>query len=82
MPRDGALCVTRTDDGGQSWEIMRHGLPQRNAYDLICRPGLDVDGAGEWLRWARPPARYGPATTAGEAGRSAHLPPIYAVRFV
>src|SRR5689334_19543809 len=49
MPRDGALCVTRTDDGGQSWEVMRHGLPQRDAYDLIYRHGLEVDEGGERL---------------------------------
>ena len=46
MPRDGALCVTRTNDGGKTWQIMRQGLPQRDAYDLIYRHGLDVDDSG------------------------------------
>ena len=36
VPRDGALAVTRTSDGGKTWEIFRAGLPQRDAY----RPGL------------------------------------------
>jgi photosystem II stability/assembly factor-like uncharacterized protein len=84
MPRDGALCVTRTDDGGQSWEIMRHGLPQRDAYDLIYRHGLDIDEAGERLAMG---STTGALWTSEDGGRSwallnAHLPPIYAVRFV
>jgi len=84
MPRDGALCVTRTDDGGQSWEVMRHGLPQRDAYDLIYRHGLEVDEAGERLAMGSTP---GALWTSENGGRSwalvnAHLPPIYAVRFV
>ncbi len=49
MPRDGALCVTRTSDGGKTWDIMRDGLPQRDAYDLIYRHGLAVDDGGEHL---------------------------------
>ena len=40
-----ALCVTRTDDGGANWEIMRHGLPQRDAYDLVYRHGLGLSAA-------------------------------------
>ena len=84
MPRDGALCVTRTDDGGQSWEIMRHGLPQRDAYDLIYRHGLEVDESGERLAMG---STTGALWTSEDGGRSwqlvnAHLPPIYAVHFV
>jgi hypothetical protein len=84
MPRDGALCVTRTDDGGASWEIMRHGLPQRDAYDLIYRHGLDVDESGERLAMA---STTGALWVSDNGGRewqlvNAHLPPIYAVRFV
>ena len=84
MPRDGALCVSRTDDGGQSWEIMRHGLPQRDAYDLIYRHGLEVDESGERLAMG---STTGALWTSDDGGRSwelvnAHLPPVYAVRFV
>src|SRR5207302_997095 len=46
MPRGGALAVTRTRDGGKSWETLRDGLPQRDAYDLVYRHGLDVDSTG------------------------------------
>jgi photosystem II stability/assembly factor-like uncharacterized protein len=84
MPRDGALCVTRTDDGGQNWEVMRHGLPQRDAYDLIYRHGLEVDESGERLAMG---STTGALWTSDDGGRSwqlvnAHLPPIYTVRFV
>ena len=34
VPRDGALAVTRTSDGGKTWESFRDGLPQRDAFDL------------------------------------------------
>jgi hypothetical protein len=49
MPRDGALCVSRTNDGGKTWQIMREGLPQRDAYDLVYRHGFDVDETGSRL---------------------------------
>lgn len=49
MPRDGALSVTRTRDGRQTWESLRDGLPQRDAYDLFYRHGLDVDETGTRL---------------------------------
>jgi photosystem II stability/assembly factor-like uncharacterized protein len=84
MPRDGALCVTRTDDGGDNWEIMRHGLPQHDAFDLIYRHGLDVDDSGERLAMG---STTGALWSSEDGGRgwqlvNAHLPPIYAVRFI
>jgi photosystem II stability/assembly factor-like uncharacterized protein len=44
VPIDRALCVCRTDDGGQTWSDFRQGLPQENAYDIAFRHALDVDG--------------------------------------
>jgi hypothetical protein len=41
--------VTRTRDGGRTLDVLRTGLPQRDAYDLIYRHGLDVDATGERL---------------------------------
>ena len=37
-----ALCVCRTDDGGQSWQHLRTGLPQQACYDIVYRHALDV----------------------------------------
>ena len=82
MPRDGALAVTRTRDGGKTWETLRDGLPQRDAFDLIYRHGLDVDATGSRLAmgsttgalWVERRRRRGWQLV------NAHLPPIYAVR--
>ena len=84
MPRDGALCVTRTRDGGKTWDVLREGLPQRNAYDLIYRHGLDVDASGAQLAMGSTTGALWISDSSGESWEllNAHLPPIYAVRFV
>jgi photosystem II stability/assembly factor-like uncharacterized protein len=84
MPRDGALCVTRTRDGGRSWEVLRDGLPQRDAFDLIYRHGLDVDASGERLVMGSTTGGLWASDNSGASWQlvNAHLPPIYAVRFV
>jgi hypothetical protein len=83
MPRDGALCVTRTNDGGQTWQVMREGLPQRDAYDLVYRHGLEVDDSGERLAMGSTTGALWASDNGGEYWQlvNAHLPPIYAVRF-
>jgi photosystem II stability/assembly factor-like uncharacterized protein len=84
MPRDGALCVSRTQDGGKTWQVLREGLPQRGAYDLIYRHCLDVDQSGERLAMGSTTGALWISDTAGESWQllNAHLPPIHAVRFV
>jgi hypothetical protein len=84
MPRYGALAVTRTRDGGKSWDILRQGLPQRDAFDLIYRHGLAVDDSGERLAMGSTTGALWVSDDCGErwALVNAHLPPIYAVRFV
>jgi photosystem II stability/assembly factor-like uncharacterized protein len=75
--------VTRTRDGGKSWEVLRDGLPQRDAYDLIYRHGLDVDTTGTRLAMGSTTGALWVSDTAGDSWQlvSAHLPPIYAVKF-
>lgn len=82
VPRDGALAVTRTSDGGKTWESFRNGLPQRDAYDLIYRHGLDVDETGTQLAMGSTTGSLWVSENTGEAWQlvNAHLPPIYAVR--
>src|SRR5688500_4708676 len=46
---DGKVVVTRTRNGGKSFEILRNGLPQEHAYDLTYRHALDIDLTGERL---------------------------------
>jgi photosystem II stability/assembly factor-like uncharacterized protein len=83
VPRDGALSVTRTRDGGKTWESLRDGLPQRDAYDLIYRHGLDVDESGTRLAMGSTTGSLWMSEDGGERWQllNAHLPPIYAVRF-
>ncbi|MDX1666832.1 MAG: sialidase family protein [Saprospiraceae bacterium] len=39
---DRALCICRTDDGGQSWRALRTGLPQENCFDIVFRDAMDI----------------------------------------
>jgi len=82
-PRDGAMSVTRTRDGGKSWETFRDGLPQRDAYDLIYRHGLAVGADGKWLAMGSTTGGLWASEDAGEHWQlvNAHLPPVYAVHF-
>jgi len=83
LPRDGALAVTRTRDGGRTFETLRAGLPQRDAYDLIYRHGLDVDREGRRLAMGSTTGALWVSENAGDSWSlvNAHLPPIYAVRW-
>jgi len=82
VPRDGALSVTRTKDGGKTWQSFSDGLPQRDAYDLIYRHGLDVDETGNRLAMGSTTGSLWVSENGGEGWQllNAHLPPIYAVR--
>ncbi len=82
-PRDGALAVSRTQDGGKTWQSLRDGLPQRDAFDLVYRHGLDVDAEGRRLAMGSTTGALWLSDSGGEHWRliNAHLPPIYALRF-
>jgi photosystem II stability/assembly factor-like uncharacterized protein len=84
VPRDGALAVTRTSDGGKTWDSFRAGLPQRDAHDLVYRHGLDVDATGKQLAMGSTTGSLWVSENTGEAWQlvNAHLPPIYAVRLL
>lgn len=83
VPVDGKLVVARTRDGGRTFDVLREGLPQAHAYDLVYRHGLDVDASGERLAMG---STTGSLWTSDDGGvrwrhESAHLPPIYQVHF-
>jgi hypothetical protein len=83
IPVDAAMSVSRTRDGGKSFEDLRNGLPQRHCYDLIYRHGLAVADDGQTLLMG---STTGGLWTSGDAGDtwreiSTTLPPVYAVRF-
>ncbi|HEV6968708.1 WD40/YVTN/BNR-like repeat-containing protein, partial [Roseateles sp.] len=83
VPVDGALIVNRTRDGGQTWQTLREGLPQAHCYDLVYRHGLAVDDGGEQLMMGSTTGGLWASADEGDSWQcvSAHLPPIYAVRF-
>ncbi|NVK41715.1 MAG: exo-alpha-sialidase [Oceanospirillaceae bacterium] len=83
VPVDGRLVVTRTRDGGSSFEAIYEGLPDAPAYDLVYRHGLDVDASGDVLAFGSTTGGLWVSEDQGDSWRclSAHLPPINLVRF-
>lgn len=83
VPVDGALAVARTRDGGKSFEAMRNGLPQKDAYDLIYRHGLSVTPDGDTLAIGSTTGGLWISENQGDNWTcvSTNLPPIYQVRF-
>lgn len=83
LPVEGRVVVARTRDGGQTCEVLSKGLPQEHAYDLTFRHALDVDGRGQTLAFGSTTGSLWVSDDAGDSWQhvSAHLPPIYCVRF-
>ena len=82
-PVDGRFIVNRTRDGGQSFESLGIGLPQRHAYDLVYRHGLDVDETGDRLAMGSTTGGLWTSANGGDSWTAleARLPPVYGVRF-
>lgn len=83
VPVDGKLVVARTRNGGQSFDLLRAGLPQQHCYDLVYRHALEVDGAGQCLALGSTCGGLWLSEDAGDNWRafSNTLPPIRALRF-
>jgi hypothetical protein len=83
IPVDGRFVVTRTRDGGRSFESFSAGLPAAPAYDLVYRHGLVVDKTGQRLAMGSTTGGLWASADAGESWNlvNAHLPPIYHVSF-
>lgn len=83
VPVDGRFVVTRTRDGGRHFDVLDRGLPAAPAYDLAYRHGLDVAMDGRTLALGTTTGGLWISEDAGDTWHciSAHLPPIYAVRF-
>lgn len=82
-PIDGSVVVTRTRDGGRTFEELRNGLPQQHAYDLVLRHALDIAADGDSLAFGSTTGNLW--VTADQGGSwhevATHLPPIYSVRY-
>jgi hypothetical protein len=76
--------VTRTRDGGKSFEVLRKGLPQQHCYDLIYRHALAVADDGRTLLMGSTTGGLWASANGGDDWQhiSSTLPPIYALQFV
>ncbi len=83
IPVDGKLVVARTRDGGESFEVLTHGLPQTHAYDLVWRHALAVDATGERLALGSTSGGLWLSEDGGDSWTTpdARLPPIAVARF-
>ena len=81
MAIGGGLCVARTSDGGESWQVFRKGLPQEHAYDIVLRHSLDV--AGDRLCFGSSTGNVYLSEDRGESWQclGSNFPPVYSVRF-
>jgi photosystem II stability/assembly factor-like uncharacterized protein len=80
MALEGGLFVARTDDGGETWQQLRNGLPQEAAFDVVYRHALhNADGV---LAFGSTTGNLYVSEDGGDSfiTVSNNLPPIYSVR--
>jgi photosystem II stability/assembly factor-like uncharacterized protein len=78
---DGKLFVARTRDGGQTWQQLRQGLPQAEAYDVVYRHALH--NRGDYLAFGSTTGNLYLSEDSGDSWVTVanNLPPIYSCRF-
>ncbi|MCU1454886.1 MAG: hypothetical protein JWN46_3032 [Acidimicrobiales bacterium] len=83
IPIDGRFVVTRTRDGGATFDVLTEGLPSVPAYDLVYRHALAIDAAGERLAMGSTTGNLWVSEDQGDHWTqvSSHLPPVNVVAF-
>ncbi len=83
IPVGGRLVVTRTRDGGRSFQALGQGLPDTHAYDTVWRHALAIDATGDRLAFGSTTGNLWVTEDQGDRWTcvSHTLPPIHAVRF-
>jgi photosystem II stability/assembly factor-like uncharacterized protein len=83
IPADGRLVVTRTRDGGATFQTLTAGLPAEPSYDLIYRHSLDVDATGDRLAMGSTTGGVWVTESGGDRWSQVpvRFPPVYAARF-
>jgi photosystem II stability/assembly factor-like uncharacterized protein len=83
IPVGGKLVVTRTRDGGKTFETLSNGLPQEHAYDVVYRHALALDATGNRLAMGSTTGGLWVSENQGDRWSlvTHTLPPVYAVRF-
>jgi hypothetical protein len=81
MAVGGGLFVARTTDGGESWQALRTGLPQQDAYDVVYRHALDAEG--DRVCFGSTTGNVYVSEDRGESWQCIgnNLPPVHSVRF-
>jgi len=81
IPVDGRMVVSRTRDGGESFDVLGTGLPDRHAYHLVYRHALAVDSDGERLAMASTTGSLFVSDDAGDTWThvTSGLPPVACV---
>ena len=79
----GRVVVTRTRDGGKTFEQLERGLPQAHAYDLVYRHALAIAPGGDQLAFGSTTGNLWVTDDQGDHWHtvSQTLPPIYAARY-
>ncbi|QDU79908.1 hypothetical protein Pla110_16280 [Polystyrenella longa] len=83
IPFQGEFVVTRTQDGGKSFDKLTSGLPQNNAFDIVYRHALAVDPIGTTLAMGSTTGNLWISQNSGDDWKSIsnHLPPVYCLKF-
>lgn len=83
IPVAAQVVVNRTRDGGETFETLRDGLPQHDAYHLVYRHALAVKSDGMALAMASTTGALWISEDAGDHWHvvSRDLPPAAVVRF-
>lgn len=84
IPVDGRVVVSRTGDGGKTFEVLRSGLPDTSACHLVYRHCLEVDSTGNVLAMGSTTGSFWISENSGDHWQrvSPDLPPIYSVRII
>jgi hypothetical protein len=83
VPVGASMSVTRTRNGGKTFEVLREGLPQEHCYDLVFRHALAVDDTGHKLLMGSETGGVWISENGGDSWHtlSTTLPPAYAACF-
>lgn len=83
VPVDNRVVVSRTTNGGKSFEVFSDGLPGPDAYDIVFRHSLAISNNGQRLVMGSSTGSLWVSDDRGESWQviSTHLPQIYCVRF-
>jgi len=78
---NGALIISRTDDGGKTWKHFRKGLPQEGCFDIVYRHALA--SSGEAVAFGTTTGNLFFSADRGESWQTInnYLPMIYSVQF-